>query len=170
MKKKSLINYFCLGGILAFVFYLLHDIIGALNYPGYNAMSQAVSDLTATNAPSFIVASAYSSIHSIFACICCILVCILVKIENKILTFEGIKETAVIANSNSLVCFYTTNDSNKIKESALISHLLEALPEYMVPAEFIKLDEMPLTPNGKLDRKALPKITTKHLEEFLPIV
>ena len=90
------------------------------------------------------------------------------EIENKILTFEGIKETAVIANSNSLICFYTTKDSNKIKESALISHLLEALPEYMVPAEFIKLDEMPLTPNGKLDRKALPKITTSIVEEELP--
>ena len=90
------------------------------------------------------------------------------EIENKILTFEGIKETAVIANNNSLICFYTTNDSGKIKESSLISYLLEALPEYMVPAEFIKLEEMPLTPNGKLDRKALPKITTSVIEEELP--
>ena len=90
------------------------------------------------------------------------------EIENKILTFPGVKETAVIANSNSLICFYTTSDSIKIKESDLISYLLECLPEYMVPAEFITLEAMPLTPNGKLDRKALPKTTKSIVEDELP--
>lgn len=85
MKEKKLINYLCLTGILSVIFYLLHDIIGALNYPGYNFMSQAVSDLTAANAPSFIIAHGYSTISALFTCICCTLICILVKNENKAL-------------------------------------------------------------------------------------
>ena len=59
--KKSLINYFVLfSGILSAVFYLLHDIIGAANYPGYDWKSQAVSDLTATDAPSFAIAGGFA--------------------------------------------------------------------------------------------------------------
>ena len=42
MKKRKLINYLCLVGILTLVFYILHDVVGALNYPGYNWTSQAL--------------------------------------------------------------------------------------------------------------------------------
>ena len=78
MKKKSLINWFCLSGILAALCYLLHDIIGAMNYPGYDFMSQAVSDLTATDAPSFVVASGISSVYGMFSLVCCACLCVLV--------------------------------------------------------------------------------------------
>ena len=81
--KKKLINYLCLTGILSFIFYLLHDIIGAIYYPGYNWMSQAVSDLTATDAPSFVIASGLTKIHGIFTCVCCALVCILITKEKS---------------------------------------------------------------------------------------
>lgn len=83
MKNKKLINYLCLSGILSIVFYLLHDIVGAMNYPGYNWMSQAVSDLTSTDAPSFVVASGFVTVYKILNCLCCALLCILVKNELK---------------------------------------------------------------------------------------
>lgn len=82
MKNKKLINWLCLSGVLSIVFYLLHDIIGAINYPGYNWLSQAVSDLTATDAPSFVIASGLSAIYKILNCLCCALICILIQ-NNK---------------------------------------------------------------------------------------
>ena len=63
---------------LGMVFYLLHDVIGAANYPGYQWMRQAVSDLTATDAPSFIIARSLSGIHGIFIGICCAFLCVMV--------------------------------------------------------------------------------------------
>ena len=81
MRKMAIVAFAC--GILCVVFYLLHDIIGAMNYPDYNFMNQAVSDLSATDAPSFPIASGLSSIYGICACVCCILMCFLVKNERK---------------------------------------------------------------------------------------
>jgi hypothetical protein len=46
----------CLTGIIGAFFYTLHDFIGRYNYPGYKWLEQAVSDLTAVNAPSRIIA------------------------------------------------------------------------------------------------------------------
>ena len=83
MKNKKLINYLCLSGVISIIFYLLHDVVGSLNYPGYNWMSQAVSDLTATDSPSFVVANGFVTVYKIFNCLCCALLCILIKNENK---------------------------------------------------------------------------------------
>lgn len=83
MRKKKLINWLCLMGILDIIFYLLHDIIGAMNYPGYDWKAQAVSDLTATDAPSFAVASGYVTVYKIFSCLASALVCILIKNEKS---------------------------------------------------------------------------------------
>ena len=78
-----LINWFCFSGIISVIFYLLHDIIGAKNYPRYNWLSQAVSDLTATDAPSFIKANGYLSLYKIFNCICCSFLCILIQNQSS---------------------------------------------------------------------------------------
>src|SRR5262249_14830560 len=44
----------------------------------------------------------------------------------------------------------------EIQSSALRSHLAERLPDYMLPGDFVVLEKFPLTPSGKIDRKALP--------------
>ena len=83
MKNKKLINWLCLTGVISIIFYILHDIVGSMNYPSYNPMSQAVSDLTATDAPSFVVASGFVTVYKIFSCLCCALLCILIRNKNK---------------------------------------------------------------------------------------
>ena len=83
MKNRKLINWLCLTGIISVIFYLLHDIVGSMNYPGYNWMSEAVSDLTATDAPSFVVASGFVTVYKILNCLCSVLLCILIKNEKK---------------------------------------------------------------------------------------
>lgn len=83
MKNRKLINWFCLSGVLSVIFYVLHDIIGGMNYPGYDWLSQAVSDLTATDAVSFIIANKYTTIYQTLNCLCCALLCILIKNEKN---------------------------------------------------------------------------------------
>jgi acyl carrier protein len=57
-----------------------------------------------------------------------------------------------------LVAYYTGSNANGNATSVaeLRAHLSSKLPEYMVPAAYVRIERMPLTANGKLDRKALP--------------
>ena len=84
MEDRKLLGMIAAGsGLLCALFYLLHDVIGAMNYPGYDPMRQAVSDLTATDAPSFAAAIGYSSVYVIFSILCCVLLCLMVREESK---------------------------------------------------------------------------------------
>ncbi|MYU63355.1 AMP-binding enzyme, partial [Streptomyces sp. SID69] len=51
---------------------------------------------------------------------------------------------------------YTVTDTNP-SITELRTHLTHTLPDHMVPALFIPLDHLPLTPSGKIDRRALPQ-------------
>ncbi|MGB7604620.1 MAG: amino acid adenylation domain-containing protein, partial [Lutisporaceae bacterium] len=82
------------------------------------------------------------------------------EIETRILSYEGIEEAIVIAREeeggNSYLCAYITG-IREFTISELREHLAEELPEYMIPAYILQLDKLPLTTNGKIDRKALPE-------------
>ncbi|PFZ35429.1 non-ribosomal peptide synthetase, partial [Bacillus wiedmannii] len=82
------------------------------------------------------------------------------EIENKLLQFKEIKQAVVLAgdhdNKEKYLCAYMMGNG-KINTMRLRSSLKKSLPHYMVPSYFIQIEEMPLMPNGKLNRKALPK-------------
>ncbi|MCU0288458.1 MAG: amino acid adenylation domain-containing protein, partial [Acidobacteria bacterium] len=89
------------------------------------------------------------------------------EIENQLITYPGIKEAVVTANEYEsgngdkyLAAYFVS--AVKLEIPVLREYLLKNLPDYMVPAYFIALEKIPLTPNGKIDRKALPppEITT----------
>ncbi|MDD6244163.1 MAG: amino acid adenylation domain-containing protein [bacterium] len=82
------------------------------------------------------------------------------EIENKIMKYPNINNVVVIADSTNkyLLCYYVATEDINI--SKLSSYLLKYLPNYMIPAYFKRLDKIPLTPNGKVDRKSLPVIDT----------
>ncbi|GAA2828920.1 non-ribosomal peptide synthetase [Kribbella solani] len=65
----------------------------------------------------------------------------------------------VTAADKRLAAYLTTVPGRPATEDELRSHLLERLPEYAVPTYFVALDELPLSANGKVDRKALPDLS-----------
>ncbi|MFL9453891.1 condensation domain-containing protein [Tolypothrix bouteillei VB521301_2] len=63
-----------------------------------------------------------------------------------------------------LVAYVVANTRTAVTISELRSFLKEKLPDYMVPTVFVMLDALPLTPSGKIDRRALPKPSTARHE------
>ena len=82
------------------------------------------------------------------------------EVEAALLTHPGVRECAVVpredpAGGLRLVAYVVAADAAPPPE-ALRQHLRERLPEHQVPAAFVALEALPLTSNGKLDRRALP--------------
>ena len=88
------------------------------------------------------------------------------EIEARLAEHSAVREAVVIAREDTpgdkrLVAYYTPSLEGEPKEGASGAeqfrlHLSTSLPEYMVPAAYVRMNSFPLTPNGKLDRKALP--------------
>ncbi|HZO24155.1 MAG TPA: amino acid adenylation domain-containing protein, partial [Steroidobacteraceae bacterium] len=84
------------------------------------------------------------------------------EIEAGLLAFEGIRQAVVVAREDStgdkrLVAYYTaTPGGEAVTAEQLRTHLSSLLPAYMVPAAYVRLEQLPLTPSGKLDRRSLP--------------
>uniref|UniRef100_UPI003B3A4085 amino acid adenylation domain-containing protein n=1 Tax=Longimicrobium sp. TaxID=2029185 RepID=UPI003B3A4085 len=78
------------------------------------------------------------------------------EIETRLAEHADVREVVVLARADGgeqrLVAYVVGN----VDAGVLREHLRRELPEYMVPAAFVPLDALPLTANGKLDRKALP--------------
>ena len=89
------------------------------------------------------------------------------EIESSLLEHEGIGQAVAVAlgakESAQLVAYFTLRaGAPEVDEETLRAWLRKRLPQYMVPWRLVALSEMPLTRNGKVDRKALPDVEAKQ--------
>ncbi|HYH79478.1 MAG TPA: amino acid adenylation domain-containing protein, partial [Longimicrobium sp.] len=79
------------------------------------------------------------------------------EVEAAMAAYPGVREARVMMREDQpgdkRLVAYVVGD---VETDALREHLRQSLPEYMVPQAFVPVDRIPLTPNGKLDRRALP--------------
>ena len=75
------------------------------------------------------------------------------EIESALEKIEIVKRSCVLFDEkkNKIVCFYQGTEDKK----TIVEHLKKIIPDYMVPNRFVYLEELPITKNGKIDRKAL---------------
>jgi acyl carrier protein len=83
------------------------------------------------------------------------------EIEARLLSHPAVREAVVVAREDSpgdvrLVAYHVPHAGQAPAVAELRDHLRAGLPEYMVPSHFVSLPALPQTPNGKIDRKALP--------------
>ncbi|MHC8319475.1 non-ribosomal peptide synthetase [Pseudomonas sp. GB2N2] len=98
------------------------------------------------------------------------------EIEARLLAQDNVAQAVVLvrdtAAGGQLIGYYTasaTRESEDAQTRRLNTTLAAELPEYMVPAQLMRLDEMPLSPSGKLDRRALPEPLWHMREHVEPV-
>jgi acyl carrier protein len=96
------------------------------------------------------------------------------EIEQKLLSISNFKEGCVIVKNDEvlgkmLVAYVTVINNQDIDSKEVISHLERILPRHMIPSAVIKLKEMPLTLNGKIDKKYLSELDVIFIssEEYI---
>lgn len=91
------------------------------------------------------------------------------EIESALESMPGVDAAAAAALDGGvgqkLLVMYVVSQSNAVTASTVKEYLAERLPKYMVPQVVMHLDELPLLPNGKLDRKQLPDLEEVHNTE-----
>lgn len=82
------------------------------------------------------------------------------EIEKQLAAHPRVAEAVVVCDEDAAglkrLCAYYVPRQGSVEVAALKAHLQETLPTYMVPSVFVELPAIPLTPNGKVDRRALP--------------
>jgi amino acid adenylation domain-containing protein len=84
------------------------------------------------------------------------------EIETMLLTHTSIREAAVVARADAsgdrrLVAYVVAGQKGELRFDELRAYLRERLPEHMLPAIFVEVEELPLTAHGKLDKRRLPE-------------
>lgn len=90
------------------------------------------------------------------------------EIEAALLRIPHVSEAVVVARETDglgRLVAYWVGDQALTEAETLRGHLRESLPDFMVPANIVALDSLPRTPNGKIDRNALPEPSSEPVEE-----
>jgi amino acid adenylation domain-containing protein len=97
------------------------------------------------------------------------------EIETALSRHEAIRQCVVVAREDApgdkrLVAYFEPRTETTPTVSDLRAYLVKELPGYMVPSIFVPMDKLPVTPNGKIDRKALPIPGHEHMpaHDFVP--
>ena len=93
------------------------------------------------------------------------------EIESKALNIEGIRQAAAevrkVQGNEHLVLYYTLESNSTLTDEDIRKTLAaSSLAEYMVPDAYMQMDTMPMTPNGKINRKVLPAPEMKRATEY----
>ena len=93
------------------------------------------------------------------------------EIESKALNIEGIRQAAAevrkVQGNEHLVLYYTLESNSTLTDEDIRKTLAaSSLAEYMVPDAYMQMDAMPMTPNGKINRKVLPVPEMKRATEY----
>jgi amino acid adenylation domain-containing protein/FkbM family methyltransferase len=96
------------------------------------------------------------------------------EIESALSGHASVAQSVVVAREDQpgekrLVGYVVASAGSSIDAAKLRSYLGRSLPEYMVPAAYVELEKLPLSPNGKLDRKKLPAPEWKSKEYEAPV-
>ena len=94
--KRSLVRKLGLLGVVSFLSYMSAVVFAPLAYPGYDRMAQAVSDLSAANAPSLMLWNQLSALYNVCEVVCATVVCIGIRGQKTRLLRTGIYLFAVM--------------------------------------------------------------------------
>ncbi|WP_045190295.1 AMP-binding enzyme, partial [Pseudomonas tussilaginis] len=91
------------------------------------------------------------------------------EIEARLMEQDAVREAVVLAIEGALVAYVVPGewapDAQEVLREAIREPLRQTLPDYMVPAQLLFIEQMPLSPNGKLERKALPKPDANRVQK-----
>jgi amino acid adenylation domain-containing protein len=91
------------------------------------------------------------------------------EIEAALRTHPSVRHSAVLVRNDGtanhlLIAYVVPAEGQAVVQSELRRHLKTSLPDYMVPSAFVTMDVLPMTPNGKLDQRALPEFDAARLQ------